>query len=93
MVPIPCLCIIKWPLTVLKIIFNISKQSEKPRDENVASKFGSPRNSDVPPHKENVTVPVSSRARTVNFYFHLSIYSSRLCVACNEKLCFVYISV
>ena len=35
----------------------------------------------------------SSRARTVNFYFHLSIYSSRLCVACNEKLYFVYISV
>ena len=35
----------------------------------------------------------SSRARTINFYFYLSIYSSRLCVACNEKLCFVYIFV
>ena len=38
-------------------------------------------------------VMYSSRARTVNFYFHLSIYSSRLCVACNEKLLFVYTSV
>ena len=28
----------------------------------------------------------SSRTRTVNFYFHLSMYSSSLCVACNEKL-------
>ena len=35
----------------------------------------------------------SSRARTVILYFYLSIYSSRLCVVYNEKLCFVYIFV
>ena len=50
MVSIPCSCTIKWPLTVLKIIFKNSTQSEKPGDVNVASKSGLPRNSDVPPY-------------------------------------------
>ena len=39
---------------------------------------------DIPNIFSNIFNANSSRARTVNF--HLFIYSSRLCVACNEKL-------
>ena len=48
MVPIPFSRTIKWQSTNLKKVIQSLPQSEKQCDENVAAKFGLPRNLDIP---------------------------------------------